>query len=70
MARQSRLALAIGLSLAVAIGLWLALALWLPPIAVEPMRFTLSCIGAASLLGPFVAIEAYLFAVLRDPPAD
>ena len=26
--------------------------------------------GVAALLGPFVAIEAWLFAVLRRPPAD
>lgn len=27
-------------------------------------------VGVAALLGPFLAIEAYLFAVLRKPPAD
>lgn len=73
MAMQSRLALAIGLSLPVAIGLWFALAHWLPPIAVEPMRFTLGCIGAASLLAFLPGIEAVaherLFSRAIDPLA-
>ncbi|WP_423606366.1 MAPEG family protein [Sphingomonas sp. MS122] len=58
MRAQSRLALAVGLSLPVAIGLWLALAAWLPPIAIEPMRFVLGCIAASVLLAFLPGIEA------------
>ena len=70
---QSRLGLAIGLSLPVAIGLWLALAHWLPPIAIEPLRFTLGCIGAGALLAFLPGIEAVaherLFSRAIDPLA-
>lgn len=73
MSAQSRLALAIGLSLPVAIGLWLALANWLPPIAVEPMRFVLGCIAASTLLAFLPGIEAVaherLFSRAIDPLA-
>ena len=73
MTKQSRLALAIGLSLPVAIALWFALANWLPPIAMEPLRFTLGCIGAAALLGFLPGIEAVaherLFSRAIDPLA-
>ncbi|WP_447727857.1 MAPEG family protein [Sphingomonas koreensis] len=73
MCAQSRLALAIGLSLPVAIGLWVALATWLPPVAIEPLRFTLGCIGAAALLGLLPGIEAVaherLFSRAIDPLA-
>lgn len=73
MSAQSRLALAVGLSLPVAIALWLALANWLPPIAIEPMRCVLGCIGAAALLGLLPGIEAVaherLFSRAIDPLA-
>ena len=73
MGAQWRLGLAIGLSLPVAIGSWLALAHWLPPITIEPLRFTLGCIGAAALLGLLPGIEAVaherLFSRAIDPLA-
>ena len=73
MSAQSRLAVAVGLSVPVAIGLWLALAHWLPPIAIEPMRFVLGCIGGAALLGLLPGIEAVaherLFSRAIDPLA-
>lgn len=73
MRAQSRLALAIGLSLPVAVALWFAFAAWLPPIAVEPMRFVLGCIGAAALLAFLPGIEAVaherLFSRAIDPLA-
>ena len=73
MSTQSRLALAVGLSLPVAVALWFALATWLPPIAVEPMRFVLGCIGAAALLAFLPGIEAVaherLFSRAIDPLA-
>ena len=73
MGAQSRLAVAVGLSLPVAVALWFALANWLPPIAVEPMRFVLGCIGAAALLGFLPGIEAVaherLFSRAIDPLA-
>lgn len=73
MRAQVRLAMAIGLSIPVAIALWLALAHWLPPVAVEPLRFTLGCIGAAALLAFLPGIEAVaherLFSRAIDPLA-
>lgn len=73
MGAQSRLALAVGLSLPVAVALWFALANWLPPVTVEPLRFTLGCIGAAALLGFLPGIEAVaherLFSRAIDPLA-
>lgn len=73
MSAQSRLAIAVGLSVPVAIALWLALANWLPPIAVDPMRFILGCIGSAALLALLPGIEAVaherLFSRAIDPLA-
>lgn len=73
MSAQSRLAVAVGLSVPVAIALWLALAHWLPPVAIEPMRFVLGCIGTAALLAFLPGIEAVaherLFSRAIDPLA-
>lgn len=73
MSARSRLAVAVGLSVPVAIGLWLALAHWLPPVAVDPVRFVLGCIGTAALLALLPGIEAVaherLFSRAIDPLA-
>lgn len=58
---------AVALSLPLAIGAWFALRFGLPSITANPMLFALQCAGVALLLGPFLAIEAYLFVALRRP---